>query len=211
MRSTFVSEGFSNWKKARERLQKHNESDAHKDSFMHVENLPKTVSDISEMLSKGLAAEKLENSKCLMKIIENVKYHAETNIPFQGENLEASNFYKTAKLRALDDEKFSVWIEKKREHFLHHEIQNEILKIMALQVLRKIVKDIQSCNFWALMSDETTDISVKVSLNLLPLFKNYANSKSLMLPLSPISFFLKVHLVTTFPLKQIEFSLRLPF
>ena len=64
-----------------------------------------------------------------MKIVENLKYHAETNIPLQGRNLESSNFYKTAQLRALDDSKFAIWLEKKRGTFLHHEIQNEMLKI----------------------------------------------------------------------------------
>ena len=58
MRSTFVSEGLSNWKKAGERLQKHNESDAHKDSFMHVENLPKTVSDVTQWVAEGSFASK---------------------------------------------------------------------------------------------------------------------------------------------------------
>ena len=142
-------------------LREHEKSDFHKDSLFVIESLPKTVPDVSEMMFNNLATEKAENRRCLIKIVENIKYHIDTNISFQGNDLDKSNFYKTAKLRALDDPKLGLWIEKKRGSYLHHECQNEILKIMAFSVLRKVVKNIQSADFWAIMSDETTDISNK--------------------------------------------------
>lgn len=40
-----------------------------------------------------------------------------------------------------------------------HEIQNELLKIMALKVLRTISACLHSSSFYSIMADETTDIS----------------------------------------------------
>ena len=42
-----------------------------------------------------------------------------------------------------------------------HESQNEMLKIMAMNVLRKVASDLQAANFYSIMMDECKDISNK--------------------------------------------------
>ena len=49
-------------------------------------------------------------------------------------------------------------LEKKRMKYTCHEIQNEILSIMAKAVLRKVVIQFQSL-FFTVMIDETSDVS----------------------------------------------------
>lgn len=44
---------------------------------------------------------------------------------------------------------------------MSHENQNEMLKIMAMNVLRKVASDLQMADFYAIMMDECTDISNK--------------------------------------------------
>ena len=39
--------------------------------------------------------------------------------------------------------------------------QNKMLKIMAMNVLRKVASDLQAANFYSIMMDECTDISNK--------------------------------------------------
>ena len=39
------------------------------------------------------------------------------------------------------------------------DVQNEVIKVMALQILREIAENLQSTPFYTLMVDETTDIS----------------------------------------------------
>ena len=83
-----------------------------------------------------------------MKIIENVQFCALTNIAFQGQEAEDSNFQKLAKLRGKDDSDVEQWIKKGRGSYLHHDIQNELLKIMSLKVLRKnVLMPIQQGSF----------------------------------------------------------------
>ena len=49
--------------------------------------------------------------------------------------------------------------KKKTDKYVHNTIQNEMMKIMALQVLREVAQNIQSADFYSLMGDEATDVS----------------------------------------------------
>ena len=68
------------------------------------------------------------------------------------------------KLRGEDDSRIAGWLEKKTDKYTSPDIQNEILKTMALQVLRQVIKSMSSSPFLSLMVDETTDISNKEQL-----------------------------------------------
>ena len=49
------------------------------------------------------------------------------------------------------------FMERKQLKYSSHEVQNEFLSIMALQVLREIAASLQLTVFYAVMVDETTD------------------------------------------------------
>ena len=49
------------------------------------------------------------------------------------------------------------FMERKQLKYSSHEVQNEFLSIMALQVLREIAASLQSAVFFAVMVDGTTD------------------------------------------------------
>lgn len=53
------------------------------------------------------------------------------------------------------------WLKKKINKYTSHDIQNEILKVMAVQILREIATSLQLSPFVTIMMDETTDISNK--------------------------------------------------
>ena len=53
------------------------------------------------------------------------------------------------------------WLEKKKIKYTSHDIQNEIVKLMALYVLRNMSQILQDSPFLTLMMDETTDVSNK--------------------------------------------------
>ena len=74
---------------------------------------------------------------------------------------ENSNFIQLFKLRGEDDPKFAKWLEKKTDKYVSADIQNELLKVMSLQVLRDIATSLHSAEFYSIMVDETTDVSNK--------------------------------------------------
>ena len=61
-------------------------------------------------------------------------------------------------MRAEGDPNFQEWLHKKTNRFTSSAIQNEILKDMAMHILRPIVKIIKKSSYYSLMADETTDI-----------------------------------------------------
>lgn len=67
-------------------------------------------------------------------------------------------------LRSVDNE----LIKRKKDeiNFTDHKIQNELIELMNKQVLDQIVQQVQEAKFFAVMIDETTDISKKEQVSL---------------------------------------------
>lgn len=64
-------------------------------------------------------------------------------------------------LCAIDDPNVSATLEKKSDKYTSPQIQNEILKLLYLQVMRHISSDIQCAKYYSLMADEVTNTSNK--------------------------------------------------
>ena len=158
---TFISAGFSNWKKALEKFKSHEISACHKEAMLRVVNAPKS-GDIGEILNVQHSLEKENNRKNFLKILTNVQYLAKQNLAFRkGNNEQDSNFIQLLKLRSEDDQELSKWLDKNRNKYTSHENQNEILKLMANQVLTEISNLLRNSDFYAIMVDETPDLSSK--------------------------------------------------
>ena len=52
-------------------------------------------------------------------------------------------------------------MEKKREKYIHHDAQNEIMRLMTFIILRHMAKNIHDGIFYSVMADEVTDCSSK--------------------------------------------------
>ena len=50
-------------------------------------------------------------------------------------------------------------MERKHYKYMHGDIQNELLEIMALEVLRDLLDEIRQSKFFSYMCDETSDLS----------------------------------------------------
>ena len=77
-----------------------------------------------------------------------------------------SNFIQLLNLRACDDPKLVDWLKKKSDKYTSPDIQNEILQIMALEILRDIATNLQNAPFFTIMADEATDSANKEELVL---------------------------------------------
>ena len=70
----FAKSGYSDWKKALERFDKHENSASHHEAVDLLVTIPNSTSDVGEMLSSALAEEKAENRKMLSTIISTIRY-----------------------------------------------------------------------------------------------------------------------------------------
>ena len=172
--AAFTDLGFQNWKKALAKgkgFYKHESSDCHKEAAARWCDIPSTVNrDVGEMISTQHALEKCNNRRILLKILGNVRHLARQALPLRGdwnkvEKSEAdSNCYQLLKLRCDEDPSIVDWLQKKTFKFTSADIQNEMLEIMALGVLREIAKNIQNAVIYTIMVDESADVSNKEQL-----------------------------------------------
>ena len=156
----FTMQGFSNWQKALQKFSKHEQSMCHRHAADMVRD---KTGDIGDMLSTAHANRKADNRIALYTIISTLRFLAHQGLPLRGDHTNDScesnsNFMQLLQLRAEDVPVLNTWLQKAQDRFTSPVIQNELLQIMALTVLRKLARSIAGKQF-AIMVDETTDIS----------------------------------------------------
>ena len=105
--------------------------------------------DVGESLSTQHAKEKLERRKCFLKILQNVRFLARQGLPLRGDGKEEdSNFKQLLKLRGTDNPRIFEWLTKKTDKYTSGDIQNEMLKIMALRVTRDVAECLHNSDFF---------------------------------------------------------------
>lgn len=72
-----------------------------------------------------------------------------------------SNLHQLLVLWGEDYPAIHQFLESQHLKYTTHEVQNELLSIIALQVLRRIAAQIQSAVFYTVIVDEATDCSNK--------------------------------------------------
>ena len=172
---TFVSHGFSNWKDACGEKSGgfivHERSHYHKYSVELLKKGDKRP-DITEMLSSSLEKERRERRAYLRKVLQNIIFLGRQGLAMRGawvcdDNEEGtgsefnSNFHQLMLLRGNDDPKLLELMQQKKHKYTDHHIQNEFLKFVALDHLRKIASNIQQLGYYTLQADEVTDASNK--------------------------------------------------
>ncbi|KAK2557068.1 Zinc finger MYM-type protein 1 [Acropora cervicornis] len=98
----FISQGFSNWKKALVRFKEHQVSECHKLAMEYQISIPNTCGNVIQMSNDAAKKTMVTNRFCLLKIIECLQYLARQAMPMQGDTDEESNFIQLLKLRGKD-------------------------------------------------------------------------------------------------------------
>ena len=138
--AAFISRGFTYWKEATTAFAKHQASECYREASEALILLPKQIqSDVGELLSQEHKEEKATNRKMFLKILENIRFLSRQGLPLRGGNGDAdSNFIQLLRLRGIDCPEIEAWMKKKTNKYTSHDIQNECLQIMALQILREV-------------------------------------------------------------------------
>ena len=147
----FISKGYINWKDAtgnKRGFKQHEQSECHKEAHERYVSLRMNTKDVGESLTQQHKEEKKQNRASLLKILSSLKYLARQGLAMRGDGSdEDSNFKQLLYLRAEDDPNLAQWLKRKGDRYTSPPIQNEVLKIMALKVLRDIRDNIQGSTF----------------------------------------------------------------
>ena len=162
---SFIYKGFNYWKDGTIRLCSHESTSFHKEAMQVVLELPKQCADIGERLSKQHSDNKKRNREWLLKILASMRYLARQGFSFRGDGDDKdSNLMQLLALRAQKGSELHAWMERKSDRYLSRDMQNELLKTMALMVLSKIGQTIKDSKFFSIMCDECTDASNREQL-----------------------------------------------
>ena len=91
-----------------------------------------------------------------MKTLSNVWFLAQQALPLSGDKAGEIKFNQLYYLQAEDKPFLSYWVKQKGDKYTSKDIQNEMMKVMALQVLWEIAAEIRSTDFFTVMVDEVT-------------------------------------------------------
>ena len=88
---------------------------------------------------------------------------ARQGLPLRGDGAEVdSNFRQLLLLQAQDNPKLLKWITGgKSDKYISADIQNELLKVMALRISRDIASVLKQTSFFTIMVDKSTDFANK--------------------------------------------------
>ncbi|KAF0309845.1 Zinc finger MYM-type protein 1 [Amphibalanus amphitrite] len=157
--AAFVSDGFSNWKKAMAAFQQHEASLTHREAC--TKKAAEKTEPISARLVTQTAAQHAKRRMCLKKEIESLIFLLRQNLPIRGKKEEEGNLHQLLALRQRDVPDLRTW-----ESYNSPVVQNELIRAIGHSLLRGLLTDIRAASFFAVMADETTDAAREEQLSL---------------------------------------------
>ena len=164
--AAFIARGYTYWKEATAAFRKHQASDCHKQATELVVITRQVDQDVGELLSAAHQQEKKTNRAMFLKVLGCIRFLARQGLALRGDGENESNLMQLLRFQCVDCPDLSNWLSKKTNKFVSHDIQNEILKLMALTVLRKVCAKIRDNKWYSIMADECTDLSNKEQFTL---------------------------------------------
>uniref|UniRef100_H2XRJ7 Zinc finger MYM-type protein 1-like n=1 Tax=Ciona intestinalis TaxID=7719 RepID=H2XRJ7_CIOIN len=168
---TWAIDGYSNWKKGKSGVVKHNESKSHRDNAT-TKNVCDGRSSTSLLVSKKSYTKMQQNRKALDAIFSTMLLLARQGLAVRGHTDERSNLHAVMGLLAKYNLDISRWLNQSSFTWLSHGTTNEILDTLGSSVLNEIVNPIKKAKYFSIIADETTDLSVSTQLSLCIRFVN---------------------------------------
>lgn len=156
---TFISDGFINWKKALEKFRDHESSKCHKEAVTMLNGLQQT--SVACQLSSQHKNDMIKARSALSTIFTSLRYLCRQGLPIRGHSDFDSNYIQLLHLRKTETPELAEWMNRSSYKWTSHDIQNEMIHMMANAVLRKLLSNLKASKHFTIIIDETTDSSVK--------------------------------------------------
>ena len=177
----FSDKGFNDWKNAvgkiRSAFRTHDENRAHKDAVekaMHFISICEgEEKNICSSISRAYEERVKRNREILISIIDVVIILGQRNIAFRGnwdkvKQEEDGNFKFFVRWKAEYDTVLKKHIETAHRSmtYLSPTIQNELIQCCELEIRDNIIVKCNEAGYFAVIADETTDVSVTEQLSV---------------------------------------------
>ena len=173
----FTTRGFDNWKKAKQKFGEHEKSQSHREAVMKYEAVQRP--SVSAQINMQVAGEQLTRRKGFLKQLSFLRYLVRQGMGLRGHKEEEGNLWQLLKCCAEDDPVLKEWFS--HSSYKSHDIINELIQLMAHQQLKKLLQDVHEAEWFALIADETRDVSgsEQLGVSLRWVDKNYGINKDM--------------------------------
>ena len=159
---SFILTGFDNWKKAHERFAQHASSEVHRESIFFLESLNRD--NIQTLLNKQLSNEQKIHRSNLHTQLSALRYLLRQGLALRGHDEMEGNLYQLLKLLSNYIPDLKLWLSEKK--YFSPVILNEQISVIGLTLLRRLLADIRTAEWFAVIADEASDISNKEQLSI---------------------------------------------
>lgn len=158
----FISKGFSNWKKIKEKLDKHGSCRNHLENMEKWTNFQETKKSGADAVSFQLSTTHrdhiMKNRKYIKSIANIALLLARQGLAYRGDqedetSLNKGNFKEMCAFLSKYDAEFEI-MNKNPKNYTSPKIQNEIIEIISMNIEEKIVSEIKQCGMFSIMCDE---------------------------------------------------------
>ena len=152
MEEAYITKGFNNWKKALEAFVDHQQSKAHRAAITYESVVPQ-CGNVLVMTVNDLSNKRLAERKYLIKVMKCIRFLARQGLAFRG-NDGNDNLTQLFKLLNKNDPALLTRLDKEshlepgQHKYMPNDIQNELIELMAKQVLAKKLESIRSSKFF---------------------------------------------------------------
>uniref|UniRef100_A0AAX7SIF0 DUF4371 domain-containing protein n=2 Tax=Astatotilapia calliptera TaxID=8154 RepID=A0AAX7SIF0_ASTCA len=153
----FSSKGFTNWKNAVERFERHQNSQSQHHA---VTASAQEAAPINSQLSTACSKQQQNARHCLQSIVGAMQFLIRQGLALRGHGKEDGNLFQHLKYNAKDDVCLSDWLICCHD-YTAPPVQNEILQLFGNCIVRNIAQTIQSLTVlqFSIIIDGTQDIT----------------------------------------------------
>ena len=162
-KETAFLDGFSNWKKATQKFRDHAKSALH--SLAKEKMTLSAALPVETCVARAVELEQKRNREAFLEIICTIRGLARSGSALRGHDAMSGRLMTMLDERSVTSAEIKAWLSKKN-NFLSHECQDEVIQIMASMVLREVLEEARRSLFYGVIADGTTDLATKEQFSI---------------------------------------------
>lgn len=103
----------------------------------------------------------------LRLVVNNIQFLCQNGLPLRGHEQKSGLLYELMKLRSAESDFLKSCVSNPRLSYLSPDVQNEIVKLLAHSIQRKVAEDIRQAGYFCIIADGTTDITQREQLSVI--------------------------------------------
>lgn len=166
----FAQNGFNDWKNSGRSIKIHEHSKQHQDNYLTFRRIAKQNESIESSFLSGIEIELSYWRQVLNRIVSVIKFLGARGLPFRGSNQQIGsnqngNFLGTLELLSEYDSLLSTHIAqygnrgRGRASYLSANICDEFIILIAQNMEKQIIAELEDAKYYSLSVDSTPDVS----------------------------------------------------